>query len=202
MEQRGDEKVIQQMQGLPWKLRPGFTLPGEEPEVYRGVRIDSKPTQVTELPPVLPAASNLGGQTGPRRVYLRREVEMRPVAEGGYGLTENCRGCKAIQEGRTAIAHEEHCRRRVEAEMLRVGLDTHRVEAARKRKADATAERDEGIASAPVEDRDVAGTATASSSEVPGKRKADVSLMRCRGERWDRKRRESKAWRKLQYPWK
>eukprot|EP00971_Amphidinium_carterae_P119823 2373644-Amphidinium_carterae.1 len=91
MEQRGDEKVIQQMQGLPWKLRPGSTLPGEEPEVYKRVRLDSKPTQVTELPPILPAASNLGGQTGPRRVYLRREVEMRPVAEGGYGLTENCR---------------------------------------------------------------------------------------------------------------
>ncbi|CAK0909302.1 unnamed protein product, partial [Prorocentrum cordatum] len=56
-----------------------------------------------ELPPPLAGKS----LAGPRRVYIRRGVEVRPVAEGGFGCTDGRGGCVAAREGKPAMAHSE-----------------------------------------------------------------------------------------------
>eukprot|EP00971_Amphidinium_carterae_P071616 1416415-Amphidinium_carterae.1 len=70
---------------------------------------------------------------------------MRPEAEGGYGLTDGCRGCEAIRDGGPSVVPSEACRRRVESEMIKIG-EVKRIEAARKRIAEASGEGGESKA--------------------------------------------------------
>eukprot|EP00971_Amphidinium_carterae_P223748 4439537-Amphidinium_carterae.1 len=86
-----------------------------------------------DLPAPLPQTDH--SQTAiPRRVYLRKEVEMQPRDKGGYGLTDGCPGCAAIRAGGPARGHSEACRRRVEEEMVKGELDAARVQRAHKRR--------------------------------------------------------------------
>eukprot|EP00971_Amphidinium_carterae_P345699 6486813-Amphidinium_carterae.1 len=76
MGQRGNAKFVAEMQGLPWKMRPGITFPGEEEGVqYERVRIGAQAVQREELPVPIPIAGEVGAgvAAAPRRVYLRRE---------------------------------------------------------------------------------------------------------------------------------
>ena len=70
-----------------------------------------------------------GENTGPRRLYVRKEVEIEK-----YGTTPDCPGCIAILRGVRAQAHSEACRRRIEGRMREDDdLSKRRLEEARMR---------------------------------------------------------------------
>ena len=129
-EQRGDKLFMEKCRGLPWGS-PGAEGAGEVEGVVPYLAA-APVVPDAELPPALPAKPRDGG---PRRVYIRREVELRPVAEGGFGLTAGCRGCDAVQMGTAATAHSEDCRRRIEHAMLQQTQAAERVMAAKKEEA-------------------------------------------------------------------
>ena len=125
-EQKGDALFASRLKGLPWCM-----VPGEQSTL-----LDVKPFLATEpivpedqLPLRLPSV----GSSEPRRVYIRREVELRPRAEGGYGLTDGCPGCDAARSGLVPRPHSEACRRRIESEMLASRIGSDRVRAAQQR---------------------------------------------------------------------
>ena len=106
--------------GLPWDRRradPAARIRLLAPEV--------PPEHV--LPPLV------GEPAGPRsrRVYIRRDVEIRK-----YGETIGCPGCMAITPGTTAQGHSDECRARIEQKMLEdvTGEGAMRLEEAIRRK--------------------------------------------------------------------
>ena len=58
---------------------------------------------------VLPPIPALIRPNLPKRVYIRREVEITK-----YGMTPNCPGCRAIAAGVRPQSHSEECRKRIE----------------------------------------------------------------------------------------
>jgi len=110
-EQRGDKKFAEECKGLPWKQQADASAGDAENVIPFVAAAPIVPDD--QLPPSLEGRSKLG----PRRTYIRREVELRPVAEGGFGLTDGCRGCAAFREGKPAVAHSEACRTRIESAM-------------------------------------------------------------------------------------
>ena len=100
------------------------------------------------------------------RVHIRREVELQPESEGGYGYTPGCRGCLAAEANLPAVAHNEECRKRIESAMLSGGLDAHRVQAAvRKRKA--TEDLSGGHAASPKTEASASSTSTTLGQSTP-----------------------------------
>ena len=79
------------------------------------------------LPPPAPAAL---GPVQPRRLYIRREVEI-----ARYGGTEGFPGCLAAALNRTAVSHSAECRARFDMELEKVFGGAGRVIGARARRA-------------------------------------------------------------------
>jgi len=78
-EQRGDAKFALSIKGVPWEMVPSDESVYQE-EVPSFVA--SEPIVPDgELPDAIPVPHEAAKH---RRVYIRREVELRPVAEGGY----------------------------------------------------------------------------------------------------------------------
>ena len=57
---------------------------------------------------------------------------MRPVAEGGFGYTDGCRGCEAARDGRPPVNHSEACRRRIETATAQTDAVAERLAAAKR----------------------------------------------------------------------
>ena len=83
--ERWDMKLMANMKGVPWKLRP-------RPEVKE------KLTPITR-------------DGGPRNLYVRKKDLLK--ADGSYDYTPGCPGCEAIMVGMPAVAHNADCRMRV-----------------------------------------------------------------------------------------
>ena len=68
-----------------------------------------------EVPPehVLPPLVGQPAEPRSRRVYMRRDAEIRR-----YGVTIGCPGCLAITAGTTAQGHPDECWARIEQKML------------------------------------------------------------------------------------
>ena len=56
----------------------------------------------------------------PRRIYIRKE----DVSDSKHGLRPGCRGCEAANRGPVGI-HNERCRNRIEAEVLKKDPERH-----------------------------------------------------------------------------
>ena len=66
-----------------------------------------------------------------RRVYIRRGIELQR-----FGYTDGCPGCVAAEGALKPAGHSDACRKRVEAEMLKVDVG-ERVQKAKQRRAKA-----------------------------------------------------------------
>ena len=102
-----DLEMVKAIRGQPWKLSPTMEA---------GTRTQDLPVRISMAPVVqdqaLPQSVGRGADAGPRRLYIRRDVELE-----NYGKTEGCKGCLACDLGHKAVAHTEECRRRIEAAM-------------------------------------------------------------------------------------
>ena len=127
--QRGDRIFAESCKGLPWR---GPEKSGDDAEVAVPCLAAAPIVPEEELPPPQvgrPAA-------GPRRVYVRREVELRPVAGGGYGRADGCPGCSAAKAGKTAAACSDACRARIDRPTAQDAESNIRLEEAKKGKTE------------------------------------------------------------------
>ena len=106
--QTGDAKdgeLFKSIQGMPWRMHP--TLVG-------GVAQEDLPTRAMAIQPQvvpdadLPPRHSMDRASGPRRVYIRKDVEL-----DRYGKTDFCPGCTAAEAGTRAQPHTEECRGRI-----------------------------------------------------------------------------------------
>ena len=103
MSERANSEALLKIQGLPWRPVPGQVEDGQIPAVIAAHAELPEGTLPPEAAPAVPEA---------RDVYLRRGIELKK-----YGYTENCPGCKAAREGRTARTHSNACRDRIKRAM-------------------------------------------------------------------------------------
>ena len=94
-----DSELLLSVKGLPWDRQrrdptTRIVVPGSSPVA------------------VLPPAPVPAQPPGPRRVYIRRDVEIAK-----YGQTPGCAGCRAIAAGARPQNHSEECRKRIEQRM-------------------------------------------------------------------------------------
>lgn len=86
-----------------------------------------------QTPPGLPSPTSptvaevAGGVNGPRRAYIRKDVEVMK-----YGRTSGCSGCQAIETGGRAVSHSQECRARGEQMMRDAADGAERLELARQ----------------------------------------------------------------------
>ena len=100
-----DPALFASVKGLPWKWDPTNTEPQRGDPAERPCRIVLQPVVPTDqLPDPL-----VHGSSDPRRVYIRKNVELRR-----YGMTDQCRGCLAAATGGKPAMHDETCRARIE----------------------------------------------------------------------------------------
>ena len=119
---RWDMKLMGEMKGVPWKLRPRMDE-----------TIDS--SIVISLPEVKEKLTPITRDGGPRNLYVRKKDLLK--ADGSYDYTPGCPGCEAMMVGMPAIAHNADCRMRV----------THRLETTeegRKRLAEVMERQERG----------------------------------------------------------
>ena len=126
--QRGDAKFAESCRGLPWQKQ---SESGEDEACPVVPFLAAAPVVPdAELPPAIIGR----GPIGAHRVHIRREVELRPVAEGGFGCTDGCRGCEAARDGIPPVNHTETCRRRIEGAMAQSDAVAQRLQAAKRRR--------------------------------------------------------------------
>ena len=119
---RWDTKLMGEMKGVPWKLRPRMDE-----------TIDS--SIAISLPEVKEKLTPITRDGGPRNLYVRKRDLLK--ADGSYDYTPGCPGCGAMMVGMPAIAHNADCRMRV----------THRLETTeegRKRLAEVMERQERG----------------------------------------------------------
>ena len=99
-----DEKFqwsdIEKIKGLPWAPVPGregYGIPTKIDIKLPEHKID-KPEMQEEL------------------IIRRMRITRKDVEE--HGTTSGCPGCKAVRYGKTACAHSEECRRRIESHIV------------------------------------------------------------------------------------
>ena len=97
-----DIQLLLAVKGLPWDHRRA--------DPAARVRLPAP-----EVPPehVLPPPVGEPGGSRSRRVYIKRDVEIRK-----YGVTIGCPGCMAITSETTAQGHSDECWARIEHKML------------------------------------------------------------------------------------
>ena len=143
--ERWDTKLMANMKGVPWKLRPRMDE-----------TIDS--SIVISLPEVKEKLTPITRDGGPRNLYVRKKDLLKP--DGSYDYTPGCPGCEAIMVGMPAVAHNADCRMRV----------THRLETTdegRKRLAEVMERQERGkIAKAKADVPVVDGRPDAEDHEV------------------------------------
>ena len=100
-----DPALFKAVVGQPWRLSPTSA---------QGTSTVDLPTRLSVQPAVpesdLPGLLGRAAEALPRRLYIRREVEL-----ARYGKTEGCQGCLAAHLGAKAVMHNEACRTRITA---------------------------------------------------------------------------------------
>ncbi|CAK0838220.1 unnamed protein product [Prorocentrum cordatum] len=119
-----DKVLLAEMRGVPWDPVPGGIEGSRAPDGGGGLA--APPAHVKIV------ADHAGA---PRRVYLRRDVELQR-----HGYTEGCYGCTSAALGRRAQARSEECPKRIEEAMASDMDLSQRVEGARARRALPSAE--------------------------------------------------------------
>ena len=108
---RFDKIVLDKFVGVPWKMGP--TMPrisGHDHQVE--VNIEAAAPDDLPLAERSVADAVLKDPSAPRRVYIRREVELAK-----YGYSVRCPGCDAARGGLPTQTHSEECRARIQARM-------------------------------------------------------------------------------------
>ena len=107
------------MPGSPWELQPGV-----DREIVNRVQLDVRAAIPERQAPPLTTGEQL-----PRRVYMRRSVEL-----ARYGYTDRCIGCQHARLGLKLADHSEECCARIVRHMTtdddldqRVQIVQHRI---------------------------------------------------------------------------
>ena len=122
--ERGDKELLMAIRGTVW--RP---VPADEGDEIPAVVSIRAPAVVPASALPAPQEPRVPVQTGPRRVYIRKDKELVK-----YGYTNACPGCYAAENGLTAAAHSEACRNRIEAAMTADEADKTRIEMSKEKK--------------------------------------------------------------------
>ena len=119
-EDSGDVVVFNGIKGVPWDLQPG--VEGER-EIVNRVQLD-----VRAAVPEAQAPPPTAGEHLPRRVYIRRSVEL-----ARYGYTDKCIHCQHARLGLKPVDHSEECRARIVRHMTADDDLSQRVQIAQQR---------------------------------------------------------------------
>ena len=120
-EDSGDGMLFNSIRGLPWDLQLGV-----ERQIVNRVQLD-----VRAAVPEAQAPPPTAGEQLPRRVYIRRAVEL-----ARYGYTDQCIGCQHAKLGLKSADHSEECRARVVRHMTTDDDFSQRVQFAQQRIVD------------------------------------------------------------------
>ena len=103
------EDVLSCVVGMPWKL-------SEKHDGDKEVFLDENPEEASSSPTVSPLPPIIMEEPVEkiRRFYVTAK-DVDPKHQG-VGFTEGCKGCRAIVNGKPAVAHSDDCRLRVMAE--------------------------------------------------------------------------------------
>ena len=105
---RRDGEMIKALQGVPWRPRPGIEREPGVQEIPVCIHADPVVGE-NELPQKAKPRSHA---TGPRRVYIRKDKELKK-----YGYTVGCPGCNAARSNMSGKDHSEACRERIQSRM-------------------------------------------------------------------------------------
>ena len=119
----GDGMLLNSIRGAPWELQPGA-----EGGVVNRVQLD-----VQVAIPERQAPPPTVGEQLPRRVYIRRSVEV-----ARYGYTNRCIGCQHAILALKPADHNEECRARIVRHMTADDNLNQRVQIAQDRTIEAT----------------------------------------------------------------
>ena len=122
-EESGDGMLFNSIRGAPWELQPGA-----DGGVVNRVQLD-----VQAAIPEREAPPPTVGEQLPRRVYIRRSVEL-----ARYGYTDRCIGCQHARLGLKPAGHNEECRARIVRNMTVDDNLNQRVQIAQDRTVEAT----------------------------------------------------------------
>ena len=123
-----DAILFASVTGTPWRMNHTIGQAQDDLPV-RPVVVRAAAVGPTELPPKVEPEV-----IGPRRVYIRKEVELQR-----YGYTPTCKGCEAAKTDKGSQSHTDECRGRIERAMAADPKLSGRVMAAEVRRVDAEA---------------------------------------------------------------
>ena len=105
--ERWNKEALSGMKGTPWQPTPGR----DSMEVRCRVHMPAEEAPVTE--PV----KGLARETGPKRAKIYKSDLVR------HGYAVGCPGCRAAVRGKEAQSHSEECRKRIEGDFRKGGID-------------------------------------------------------------------------------
>ncbi len=122
--QAKDPELAKAIKGYPWATESGVEGHAVDPGDANVIVATEPIVPEEELPPRLAQPREAEGV--PRRIYIRREVELKK-----YGFTDGCRGCEAAALNLIPVAHSHECRTRIESAMAADDVAKERLEANR-----------------------------------------------------------------------
>lgn len=121
VENRWNFDFLNTLEGVPWKCNPQ----ADEAEQVIQPDVPPVPADSPVVPPEPPPA--LLREEAPRKLYVKTDTLKK------IGYTPGCPGCRALQEGRTRVNHNDQCREIAAETMKETVVGRERLNATRKR---------------------------------------------------------------------
>eukprot|EP00435_Cladocopium_sp_Y103_P060831 s663_g22.t1 len=112
-------KMLEEMIGVPWQLRPRVQAESNVPQLPVEIELAPRDEKLDDAP----AQEVKKKSYVPRGLYVRKDVELKQ-----FGFTEGCDGCERAKHGLSHRQHSAACKKRIMEELGKTEIGRARLE--------------------------------------------------------------------------